>query len=144
MYVHTTQSFSFWSIILYMLVQGFVSPSAYKGRRVWPVGPIQPQTLRFSVQIQGYLRTLVCWSTGLGFLARAFHCFMWFCLKCFDLVRWVIVEKHKWHLFVCSSHINQDLSQNPQAEVGRGRTSTKDGSLPTFTTSSSTLHLGLD
>ena len=83
-----------------------------------------------------------------GFLGNGFPfflCFMLFCLKSFDLVLWVgYVEKYKRDLFVSSSHINQDLSQNPCPEVGRGRTSSKDGSLPTFTTSSTTLYPGLD
>ena len=83
------------------------------------------------------MRLLIDW---FGFLGKGFPFFVWFCLKCFDLVLWVgDVEKHKRHLSQ-----NQDLSQNPHEDVMRGRTSTKDGSLPTFTTSSSTLHLGLD
>lgn len=41
----------------------------------------------------------------------------------------------------CNPAVSKDLTQNPDPSVKRGRVSSVDGSLPTFLTNSSLLHL---
>jgi hypothetical protein len=100
------------------------------GRRVWDLQHVWPEAVKLGDRIQ-----ICLWEEASQgervepFLKQTiFSVYIFLALICFATSFWIR-----------SQLIFKDLSQNP--EQGRGRTSTGDGSLPTFTTTSACLSL---
>ena len=101
------------------------------GRRVWDLQHVWPEAVKLGDRIQICLWEEASQGEGVGAFSETNN---FFCLHFFG------INLFRNQLFeLVRSLIFKDLSQNP--EQGRGRTSTGDGSLPTFTTTSACLSL---